>query len=183
MFYLVRHGETQWNVDGVYQGWSNNPLNEKGFAQAEDISREIAKLSPTAFYCSDLLRAKQTAEIINKNLGIKIIFDERLREFSLGAYEGKSKLNIPTQELYKQEFGAETPKEVFKRAKSFTSELKEMNISDALVVAHRGLIQMILYCIDKHKWNDEDSDTFFDAVFNKTPHTSIIKLDLNATYC
>jgi len=180
IIYLVRHGETYWNIESIFQGWSNNPLNEKGITQAQKVAEEISQLKPCAFYSSDLMRAKQTAEIINNELGMEIVLDNRLREFSLGEFEGhpKSVTPLQTHELYKHEFGAETPEDVFTRAKDFVAELKTKNLDSVLVVSHRGLIQMIRYCISRDKWHDEDSESFFGEVFYKTPHAQVMRVEV-----
>jgi broad specificity phosphatase PhoE len=59
---LARHGETDWNREGRWQGHSDRPLNAAGLAQAEALARRLARDSIAALYTSDLLRASQTAQ-------------------------------------------------------------------------------------------------------------------------
>ena len=91
--FLVRHGETEWNRARRYQGWSDSPLTERGAAQAEAIGRALRRLPEAAaaeIVASPLGRARRTAEIIAGCLGDTAPprFDARLREISLGAWDG-----------------------------------------------------------------------------------------------
>ena len=81
MIYFVRHGETDYNLEGIVQGQLDIPLNKKGIHQANEIKNKLKDLDIDIIFSSPLLRAKQTAEIINENLNVKIKYDERLKEF------------------------------------------------------------------------------------------------------
>ena len=91
--FLVRHGETEWNRARRYQGWSDSPLTAAGVAQATALGRRLAMLPAAAgaeIVASPLGRARHTAEIIARALGRTAPprLDERLREISLGAWDG-----------------------------------------------------------------------------------------------
>lgn len=95
MIYLVRHGESEWNVAQRTQGQTRHPrLTEHGRAQAQTAARALlADIGSTPVSCvvsSDLVRAVQTAEIIAGVLGARMCVDARLREQSLGSFEGLS---------------------------------------------------------------------------------------------
>jgi alpha-ribazole phosphatase len=85
---LVRHGETDWNRTGRWQGQSDAPLNEHGREQARTLADELAGEPITGIYASDLSRARETAEIIARRLGLPIAVDTRLREIDVGAWSG-----------------------------------------------------------------------------------------------
>jgi len=97
--FLVRHGETEWNRARRYQGWSDSPLTARGVAQAEAIGRRLRTLPEAAdaeIVASPIGRARRTAEIIAQCLGRTgpLRFDERLREISLGSWDGLNRVEI-----------------------------------------------------------------------------------------
>lgn len=87
-FIVVRHGETQWNVDGRVQGHRDSPLTAKGLAQADAIGERLAREHFDALVASDLGRTMQTAWRIGRRCGLAVAADRRLRERSFGVGEG-----------------------------------------------------------------------------------------------
>ena len=85
---FTRHGQTEWNVLGKVQGRADIGLNEKGKQQAEETRKTLENEKIDLIICSPLLRAKQTAEIINKNRNIPIIYDDDIIERDFGEFEG-----------------------------------------------------------------------------------------------
>lgn len=99
VIYLVRHGETEWNRTRRYQGWGDSPLTERGLAQAGAIGRALCALpeaQSAALVASPIGRARHTAEIIGECLGrtVPLRFDDRLREISLGSWDGLDRVQI-----------------------------------------------------------------------------------------
>jgi broad specificity phosphatase PhoE len=97
--FLVRHGQTEWNRARRYQGWSDSPLTAQGVAQAEAIGhclRAIPEAASAEIVASPIGRARRTAEIIAHCLGrtSPVRFDERLREISLGPWDGLNRAEI-----------------------------------------------------------------------------------------
>ena len=97
--FLVRHGETEWNRARRYQGWSDSPLTARGIAQAEAIGHRLRALPEAAdaeIVASPIGRARRTAEIIALCLERTAPprFDERLREISLGSWDGLDRREV-----------------------------------------------------------------------------------------
>jgi 2,3-bisphosphoglycerate-dependent phosphoglycerate mutase len=89
---LVRHGETDWNAEGRLQGQTDRPLNEFGRRQARRLADELADQELEAIYSSDLVRARETAEIVAGRLGLPVNLDPDLREKDWGTWEGLTAL-------------------------------------------------------------------------------------------
>jgi probable phosphoglycerate mutase len=87
---LIRHGETDWNVQGRFQGQIDVPLNALGLAQAARMAERLAQETVDVFYCSDLLRTRQTAEPAALKLALPAAPDAGLREQHFGVLEGLS---------------------------------------------------------------------------------------------
>jgi len=104
VIFLVRHGETEWNLVRRYQGWGDSPLTGRGIAQAKEVGqrlRELPEAKGIAVVSSPLGRARRTAELIQAKRGdlAPIRFDERLKEVSIGDWDG----------LDRDEIGARSP--------------------------------------------------------------------------
>lgn len=85
---IIRHGETEWNGLGRYQGHADSPLTERGRSQARAVAMALINETFDAFYSSDLGRAVKTASIISDRLGRKFLIDKRLREQHYGLIQG-----------------------------------------------------------------------------------------------
>lgn len=165
--YIVRHGETDWNVQMRLQGHSNVPLNAKGIEEAEKTAEELRTIPFEAVYVSPLQRAMQTAEILRGGRDIPVYEDERLIEMGFGVYEGLSSINeeyrIPDKDFYRKfreqpalyapPEGGESFQDVCARTTDFLKELvsnERYRDSSVLVVAHgasiRGLLSSL--CMD-----------------------------------
>lgn len=90
-YFVLRHGEAISNLKKINSCWPEkfkNPLTKKGIEQVKKLIQPLKKLNIDLIYSSDLLRAKQTAEILGKALGKKVIYDKRIREFKMGKLNG-----------------------------------------------------------------------------------------------
>ncbi|HIJ74156.1 MAG TPA: histidine phosphatase family protein [Candidatus Hydrogenedentes bacterium] len=87
---VVRHGETEWNLEGRLQGHLDSPLTEKGVAQARALADRLEGQAFDVLYSSDLGRAYHTAEIIGNKIGVDVTTDKRLRERHLGIFQGRT---------------------------------------------------------------------------------------------
>lgn len=86
---LIRHGETEWNKQGLCQGISDINLSEFGKVQASHLSHSLKDQKIDSIYSSNLKRAYETAELIAENHGVKVKVEHGLREMDQGDFEGK----------------------------------------------------------------------------------------------
>jgi len=91
---LARHGETDWNREGRWQGWADPPLNETGRAQARELAEQLRETPFDAVYASDLRRAHETAEIVAAPHGVPVVGDVGLREIDVGSWSGLTRAEI-----------------------------------------------------------------------------------------
>ncbi len=84
----IRHGETEWNSQGRFQGHLNSALNREGLAQAEALAERLAGERFDLLLSSDLGRALETARVIAMRSGHEIVVDPRLRERNMGIFQG-----------------------------------------------------------------------------------------------
>jgi broad specificity phosphatase PhoE len=149
---LVRHGETDWNRDGRWQGHSDTKLNEVGRRQARELAEGLKGVD--VIYSSDLARARETAEIVGERLGLDVHLEPRLRERSFGAWEGLSSAEIEADFADQHRrwqagdgFGADDAEPFDAFAARVRSGLDEILArhprKSVLVVAHGGSIRVI----------------------------------------
>ncbi len=102
--YLIRHGETDWNLTGRWQGHTDVPLNAVGWRQAQLLGQRLAREGPRfdALYSSDLARASQTAHAVSAALGAAVRLTSGLREIDLGTWSGHTSAEL--QALYPDDF-------------------------------------------------------------------------------
>ena len=141
MIYIVRHGQTDWNIEGRYQGTIDIELNENGINQAKQICEELKNIKFDKIFSSPLKRALQTARIISSG---DIIIDNRLIERSNGYLEGKLKsecnIDIDFNNPNENRLNIENILDFRKRIKdSFDDITKNYQDENILVVTHAGV--------------------------------------------
>jgi probable phosphoglycerate mutase len=141
---VLRHGRTRWNAERRFQGQADPPLDDVGRAQAAEVAALIAALQPGVIVTSDLQRAAQTAAPLGQLAGLPVLVDSRLRERSLGHWEGLTRDEVEVQ--HPDEYadwvagrdvrgrGAETRDDVAKRALAAFYDLPEVEV--AVIVTH-----------------------------------------------
>ncbi|MGA2911094.1 MAG: histidine phosphatase family protein [Candidatus Levyibacteriota bacterium] len=157
--YLVRHGRTDWNDKKLVQGHIDIPLNSAGKTAAQELAQKLRKIKFDKVYSSDLLRAKQTAEIIALEHELEVETTKALRERTFGNLEGKShdvfkKLDpildsLDDKARYSYKFnsnmGMESDEEVMSRFLTFLREIAVANPGKTILVAtHAGPMWMFL---------------------------------------
>lgn len=140
---LVRHGESEWNAVGKWQGWADPPLSELGRRQAWVAARAVGSVD--AVVASDLQRASQTAEIIAGEIGIgPVVVDAALRERAAGPWEGRTRHEINAEwpgwlDSGERPEGYETDETVLDRVLPALAVLEAAGDA-VLVVTHGGVI-------------------------------------------
>ena len=153
--FLIRHGETDWNVEGRYQGQADPPLNDRGLRQAHELGDKLASVNLDLLYTSPLLRSEQTAEIISRKLAIPFYKDERLMEINQGKWQ--TRLRSEIEALYPDLFrrwetepwevtppGGESLEQVGQRVFAAIDELLQKHSGKRIgIVSHRIPIALI----------------------------------------
>ena len=91
---IARHGETDWNREGRWQGFADQPLNPLGRRQARALAGRMRTAALAALYSSDLARAVETAEAVAAATGLELRQDSRLREIDVGGWSGLSREQV-----------------------------------------------------------------------------------------
>ncbi len=162
IFWLLRHGQTDWNLQGRYQGQADPPLNQTGLEEAGRAARILASRPLRAIYSSDLLRARQTAEIIARAAGEQVRLEPRLREVCLGEWEGQLfneiRLRYPA-EIQERELhpvssrppGGETLAELWQRVKSAMAEIAARHPGEEVALVSHGLtLSALVASVEDH---------------------------------
>ena len=172
-FYIVRHGETDWNKQRLIQGQTDIILNETGKKQAKEIARQFKSLHLDLAFSSDLLRAKETTEIIALEHRLVVETVKVLRERNFGSLEGQPSdillahlklmlaLNNKARETHRVTPDAENEEEFSTRLFTFFRETAvAFPDKKILVGTHGGVLRMILIHLGI-KTHEEFQDTRF----------------------
>lgn len=159
--YIVRHGQTDWNIQGRIQGSTDIELNSTGINQAKQTAQLLKDINFDIIYSSPLKRTIETARLINKYHNLDIITDNRIIERNFGNFEGTQNVltNITDYLDYEKNLNTnnvESIKELFNRTENFLFDIynnyKNTN-SNILVVTHGGVSVAITAIINNTKDN------------------------------
>jgi len=166
--WLVRHGETDWNRRGLYQGQEDIPLNETGLAQARRTAADLAARAGAgqafaALYCSPLRRARQTAEACAAGLGLEVRIDARLREIHQGERQGADYAEVvarfhewvrkaPEEGWKERAPGGESVEDVARRMAEAADDYATAHPGAAVLVFSHGLALATLVCQARGLW-------------------------------
>lgn len=168
--YLVRHGQTDWNLERRYQGSIDIPLNETGKQEARSVSQKLKEIPFVAAYASPLSRAQETAQLILEGRPLEIQTHSSLVELSFGPLEGKivhdvhaeypdrvslrQSLKNQEQLAFKIVPGVESGTEAVQRVLPALLDIAQAHIDqDVLIVTHGGIIHSLLVHIEDHDWS------------------------------
>jgi len=189
---LVRHGETDWNVQRRYQGQTDVPLSGFGMRQAELVAERLTGDKINAVYASDLSRAWETAQIIAGKSGLEVFPEPRLRELKFGILEG---LTFEEAEKQYPEMiaawldnfnntpdGAETIDQFTARIVSLLDNLRgEHDQQVVLLVGHGGslseILRVILGLSPEKRWYLEMENASLSEVLISEDYVSLKRLN------
>lgn len=149
--HLIRHGQTDWNVAGRYQGQADIPLNAIGLAQAQALAQTLSGQHFDALYSSDLQRAYQTAQAIAAVVGLPIHALRGLREIHMGEWEGRLLAEVSqgytqNRSPHSKPAGGESVAEVASRLAQAADAISRAHPSGRVLVVSHGLALATLVC-------------------------------------
>ena len=170
-FYIVRHGETEWNVKDIIQGQSDSPLTKNGINQAKKLAALFKNIKFDQVFSSDLLRAKRTAELVALEHKMVVKTSQLLRERRFGKWQGRkaqemkkelkdayrrrNQLAKKERFLYLLDDDIETDEDMIRR---FITFLRETAIlfpaKKVLVVSHGGVMRKLLIHLGFAKYDE-----------------------------
>jgi probable phosphoglycerate mutase len=176
--FLARHGETEWNRVGRWQGKTDIPLSDVGRAQAHALKERLRGRGLVRVYASDLGRARETADIVAAALGLApVTLDQRLRERGFGCFEGLTRAECEARhpEAWARYLAdrrstppdAEPQAEVVARMMSALTEIAMATPRDGavLVVSHGGAIRSFVHAVTGLTPPPLDNGALFRARF------------------
>jgi 2,3-bisphosphoglycerate-dependent phosphoglycerate mutase len=183
-FCLVRHGETDWNVERRLQGHTDIDLNMRGIAQAEQMARALQKINFQfdILYTSDLQRAAKTAKEIERLFEKSAVVNSELRERHLGALQGLTMADAPRiePELWKSHIkrnldeelrGGESINQFSGRIREVLDQIREQHIGKTiLIVSHGGVLDMMYRLASKQSLDSEKVVVVPNASLNWISH-------------
>lgn len=184
-FYLIRHGETEWNSRGIYQGLTDIPLSEEGEKQALCLGKrfENTSIKLDAVYSSPLQRAIKTAESIANAKGLSVVPEQHFKEINFGEWEGHNVKQLTEKygksytDFYERPFSHTFPGEgsftlVKERSvEGFYQLLEKHKGQSVAIVSHGGVLRVLIMAL-----MDMD-ETFYKKMW--LSNTSITTIDVS----
>jgi probable phosphoglycerate mutase len=186
-FCLVRHGETDWNVERRLQGHTDIPLNQHGLAQAAQMAKALKAihLQFDVLYTSDLQRAADTARAVEAIFGVEAIIDQVLRERHLGALQGLTIDQAPhlKPELWSTHLnrnldhtldGGESIKQFAHRIHSALENIRMQHMGKTvLLISHGGALDMMYRLASNQSLESEKVVAVPNASLNWISHNGL----------
>lgn len=189
--FIVRHGQTDWNIIGKIQGHIDIPLNDTGIEQAQLVASFLKNKNVPfkALYSSDLQRAHQTAHPISKIFSLNIITMPHLRERHMGILEGLTKPQV--HELHGKHWendfdtvpGGETKTEFLRRLTNQITLIAQNHIDESIVIVTHGhaIRQFLAYAgYDKDQWPPITNATIITVKYH---HADEPQIELISVEC
>lgn len=188
MLYLIRHGQTEYNVTGQLQGTADSPLTERGIREAKRLKKSLRDTSFSCFYSSVLGRAIHTAMILQEDREVPLLQSFDLNEIGFGEWEGvgKEELEKSCPDNYFRLWndpvsyipprGAESFEDFFSRIRFFSSYLFEQAKEKNILVVTHGIWLKAFYCI----FQEKSLEQIWEPPY--IPNTALSVLDTAGAY-
>ena len=188
-FYLVRHGESRFNVENRHQGWKVGvPLTPLGHTQANIVADYLANHTIDVIFSSPLLRAKQTASATAKRKKTKIQYSRKLLDFRRSASQEGLKateyLNLPEYQMWKNKIAddltfslpdGESKHDFYKRVAGFGDDCnKNFDSKNILIVTHLDTISHLIFHWTGVEINRNEIDNC--SIFQVNPETKRLEI-------
>jgi broad specificity phosphatase PhoE len=156
MIHLARHGQTAYNAEGRFQGHLPVPLDDTGRRQAHELAERAASVGLRSLWCSPLVRARETADVVAARIGLRPQEDARFAETDTGDWTGRSFADVRAEDPEGfRRFQVSDPTFRYPGGESFAeqSDRVQAGLRDlraraealpALVVCHRGVIRLAI---------------------------------------
>ncbi len=157
-WYLVRHGQTEWNAEKRMQGQWDSRLSELGRRHADDNGRWLATLGIEHAWASPLGRVRETVAIVNKHFAIEPVWDNRLKEWSSGDWSGELYADIQKHRADEWKAwdddrynvrppGGENFHDLAARASSFIADARNHPATTVALFAHGFILRNVAACL------------------------------------
>lgn len=179
--YIVRHGETEWNLAKKLQGWKNSDLTDKGIEGAKLLSERLKDVNFDFIYSSPQVRALETANYIRKGQE-KLVILEEIKEMGFGEWEGLEKEKL--ESLYGEEYynfwekphlyktsGGESFEQLKERVELGIGKIIENGGDNVLIVSHGVVIKTIQAIVKGHRLEE-----FWTPPFLENTSLTLIEL-------
>jgi probable phosphoglycerate mutase len=141
---LARHGETDWNREGRFQGWADPPLNDAGRAQARELAERLRNTPFDAVYSSDLRRAHETADIVAAPHDVPVVTDPGLREIDVGSWSGLTHAEIEERFPGAEHHDGESREDHLARVLAAVERIARAHVGERiLIVSHGGSLRAL----------------------------------------
>jgi broad specificity phosphatase PhoE len=194
--YIIRHGATAYNAQGGIgldrvRGWKNVPLSDKGREQVGELASKLKTSGINFIVSSDLVRARETAEVLQATTGADLIFSKKFRTWDLGEYTGQESIEVHPKVAdyaYRKPFKAVPGGESFDAFKSrvFAGLREYVGLyrdKTLAIVTHNHVDRLVHAWIERGSPANEAID--MNLMFKRgesTAHSEKVRLDLNTLY-
>ncbi len=157
-FCFIRHGQTDWNLNRIIIGQTDIPLNDHGIQQAQRAVSLFKNLNLKTIISSPLLRARQTAEILNTSLGLPLSFNIGLQERNLGQFQGQSQDKINKNETPSSaESEADFEKRIILTVNNILGSEQEL----PLIVSHGDFFAILVQLLMRSDMHSDNCMPYF----------------------